>query len=148
MEHRGDLLPITFVMIVVSQHSDHRDTDLGQFAGEYVRLVKATTVGQVTGEQQNIGLFVNKRQVGTQQAARPWCHVQIPDSGYPHHLGAAATHSANDSHPALASDGSATRLPRIPEAVDEAVGAFGPETLAGLCQADLDIEIDLKENSE
>lgn len=110
VEHRGDQPPVTFVVIVVAQHGDYGDADLGELACQYLRLVEMTAVGQVTGEQQDISLLMNTCQAGTQHAPHPRCHVQIADSGQPHLVSADATHSANDSCPALASDGLATRL--------------------------------------
>jgi hypothetical protein len=84
-QHRRDLVLLVAVVVVVAEHGDDRHGQLGELVGDDVRLLDGAVPGQVTGEQEHVGVAPEVFQRGAQAPAGVLAQMDVPDGGDPDH---------------------------------------------------------------
>src|SRR5262249_17832888 len=108
LEDLGDLVLGVRVVVVVTEYRDHGYGQPAELRRHAARLVTGAVPGQVTGEQQHVGLVPDGLECRAEPAQHVPVEVDVTDRGDPH----TARRAAGDvvSHSSSTSSGSCTRV--------------------------------------
>ena len=84
-ENLTHLVALARFEIVVAENGDDRHVDRRQLARQHTRFIGQSVVGQVAGNQQDVGRFGNLREERLKGALRGFGAVQIAERGHAHH---------------------------------------------------------------